>query len=269
MRKTCVKRKETHEMRRDKLINTLSAVILFIGCSFIHADVLELKSGSILNGKYVGGSAGTVRFETEAGLQVIETGQIIALTFAPLSEETVTRSQPASGVAPPTKAQSKTVTLPSGTTLIVRMTDNISSHNKAGTKFTATLEYDLPSGDVVALKGGTKIYGKVQSATQARRAIGRSTLDIRLTQLIIDGKPVTIATSSFKEAGKASIAKAARGAAAGAIIGGIADGSDGAKTGAAIGATAGALKKGQTISIPSGSLLEFNLTQPITLTMRN
>lgn len=255
-------------MKRGKLFNTLGAVILLIGGISIHADVLELKSGSILNGKYMGGSAGTVRFETEAGLQVIETGQIIALTFTTPGGETAPPSQPASGVASPTKAQSKTVTLPAGTTLIVRMTDNISSRNNAGTKFTATLEYDLPAGDVVALKGGTKIYGKVQSATQARRAVGRSTLDIRLTQLIIDGKPVSVTTSIYKEAGEASIAKAARGAAAGAIIGGIADGSDGAKTGAAIGATAGALRKGQTISIPSGSLLEFNLTQPITLTIR-
>ena len=268
MRKTCVKRKETHEMKRGKLINTLSAVMLLIGVISIQADVLELKSGSILNGKYVGGTAGTVRFETEAGLQVIETGQIIALTFTGSGGKTAPQAQPVPETEPPTKTQSKTVTLPTGTTLLVRMTDNISSRNNAGTKFTATLEYDLPVGDAVALKGGTKIYGKVQSSTQARRAVGRSTLDIRLTQLIIDGKPVQIATSSYKAAGEASIAKAARGAAAGAIIGGIADGSDGAKTGAAIGSTAGALRKGQTISIPSGSLLEFNLTQPITLTIR-
>jgi hypothetical protein len=256
-------------MKRDKLINTLSAVLLLIGVISIRADVLELKSGSILNGKYAGGSAGTVRFETEAGLQVIETGQIIALTFTSSGGGAAPQSQPVAESKPPVVAQPKTVTLPAGTMLLVRMTDNISSRNNAGTTFTTTLEYDLPSGDGVALKGGTKIYGKVQSSTQARRAIGRSTLDIRLTQLIIDGKPAQIATSSYKEAGEASIAKAARGAAAGAIIGGIADGSDGAKTGAAIGATAGALKKGETISIPSGSLLEFNLTQSLTLTISN
>ena len=256
-------------MKRGKLFNTLGTVILLIGGISIHADVLELKSGSILNGKYMGGSAGTVRFETEAGLQVIETGQILALTFTSSGGETTSLSQPVPGATPPAMTQPKTVTLPAGTMLLVRMTDNISSRNTAGTTFTSTLEYDIPAGDAVALTRGTKIYGKVQSSTQARRAVGRSTLDIRLTQLIIAGKPVQIATSSYKEAGEASIAKAARGAAAGAIIGGIADGSDGAKTGAAIGATAGALKKGETISIPSGSLLEFNLTQSITLTIRN
>ena len=44
------------------------------------ADVLELKSGKTLNGKYAGGTAGTIRFETAEGVQVIETAQVLALT---------------------------------------------------------------------------------------------------------------------------------------------------------------------------------------------
>ena len=151
--------------------------------------------------------------------------------------------------------------------LLVRMMDSISSRNRVGSTFTTKLEYDLVVGDSVAIKGGTKIYGKVKSATQARRAIGRSTLDIRLTQLMINGKPVPFTTSAYKAAGEASIKKAARGAAAGAIIGSIADGSDGAGKGAAIGATLGALRKGQTVTITPGALLEFNLAQPLKLSV--
>ncbi|MCZ7640801.1 MAG: hypothetical protein M5U12_34950 [Verrucomicrobia bacterium] len=45
------------------------------------ADVLELKDGKTLNGKYAGGTASTVRFETSEGVQVPETSQILALTF--------------------------------------------------------------------------------------------------------------------------------------------------------------------------------------------
>ena len=47
----------------------------------VRADILELKNGNVLNGKYVGGTAGTVRFETSAGTQVVETAKITALTF--------------------------------------------------------------------------------------------------------------------------------------------------------------------------------------------
>ena len=115
---------------------------------------------------------------------------------------------------------------------------------------------------VVVAPAGTVIYGKVQSSTQARRAFGKSTLDLRLAQMVVGGSPLPISTSSFQEAGEASIKKAARGAAAGAAIGAIAG--DAGK-GAAIGATASLLKKGQTITVPPGALLEFTLSYPVTV----
>lgn len=231
------------------------------------ADVLELKDGTVLNGRYSGGTAGTVRFETGAGLQVIETGRIVALTFTTEPRP----ATPAPAAAPPgpapaapaaSAAQPKSVVLPAGTMLLVRMVDSISSRNAAGTSFAAKLEYDLGANNVVALKAGTTFYGKVQSASQAGRALGRSTLDLRLTQIVTGAQPVPLVTSGHKEAGQASIAKAAKGAGAGAAIGAIAG--DAGK-GAAIGATAGALARGQTVTIPTGTLLEFTLVQPATI----
>ena len=147
----------------------LSVALLGLGTA-VRADILEMKNGSVLNGKYAGGTAGTVRFETSAGQQVIETPQIIALTF--------TTPTPAPAMPAPAAAPSS-VTLPAGTTLLVRMLDGVSSRNRAGTPFTTRLEYALGGNGVVAVKGGTTIYGKIQSSTQARRAFGRSTLDVR------------------------------------------------------------------------------------------
>jgi len=256
----------------------LLTVIVLVWGTASSADILELKNGTVLNGKYMGGTAGTLRFDAGTGMQVIPTSQIIALTFTspggaapaqPQATPAPVTPVPTTPVAtaPPPMGQARTITLPTGTMLLVRMMDSVSSRNRVGSNFTTKLEYDLVVGDVVALKGGTKIYGKVKAATQARRAVGRSTLDLRLTQMILKGKPVPFATAGYKAAGQASIRKAARGAAAGAIIGGIADGSDGAGTGAAIGATVGALRKGETITITPGTLLEFNLAQPLKLTV--
>ncbi len=235
------------------------------------ADVLELKNGTILNGKYVGGTVATVRFEAQGGIQVLPASDLVALTFtstggAPAAPAAVPPSNPPPASAAPA-AVAKNVALPAGTLLLVRMKDSISSKNKAGTPFATTLEYDLFVNGTKVVPAGTVIYGKVLSSTQARRAVGQSTLDLRLTQIAIGETPVTIATTGFKQAGEKSIKDAARGAAAGAAIGAIADGSDGAATGAAIGATAGALKKGQSITVPPGTLIEFNLTQPCTITV--
>ena len=227
----------------------------------VRADILELKNGTVLNGKYAGGTAGTVRFETSAGQQVIETSQIIALTFT-----TPPAPTPTPAPAPAPVAAPASVTLPYGTTLLVRMMDSVSSRNAPGANFTTKLEYNLVANGVVVIPAGTIIYGKVQSSTQAGRAVGRSTLDIRLAQMVLAGNPTPIVTGGYAMAGQASIAKAAKGAAAGAAIGAIAG--DAGK-GAAIGATAGALMRGQTITIPPGTLLEFSLTQPITIRMAN
>jgi hypothetical protein len=228
------------------------------------ADILELKNGTVLDGKYSGGTAGTIRFENAAGVQVIETSQVIALTFTTSSAPSAPPPAAAAPVAPAPApaAQPQTVSLPAGTTLLVRMMDSVSSRNAPGANFTTKLEYDLGADGTGVVKGGTIIYGRVQSSTQAGRAVGRSTLDLRLTQMVVGGKPVPIMTSGYQQAGQASIAKAAKGAAAGAAIGAIAGN---AGKGAAIGATAGALTRGDTVTVTPGTLLEFTLMQPVTL----
>jgi len=245
-----------------KISKALALLALTLGCSGLHADVLEMKDGKVLNGKYVGGTAATVRFEGSTGLQVIETSKIIALTFTTPAPAASAQPTPAP-VAAPAAVPPKSVTLPAGTMLVVRMVDTVTSKKPAGTKFTTKLEYDLAVSGTVALKGGTAIYGKVQSSTQARRAFGKSTLDLRLAQIIVNGQPVPIVSSGYKEAGASSLKKAAKGAAAGAVIGEIAD--DDAGKGAAIGATASLIKKGETVTVPTGAMLEFTLTQPVTI----
>lgn len=195
-------------------------------------------------------------------MQVLATSEIIAVTFT--STGGATAAAPA--VTPPAaQAAPKKVILPAGTMLLVRMKDSISSKNDAGTPFSSKMEYDLFIDGVKAVPAGTLIYGKIQSSTQARRARGQSSLDLRLTQIVTGAGPVTIASSGYQEAGEKAIKDAARGAVAGAAIGAIVDGGDGAGKGAAIGATMGALKRGETITIPPGTLIEFKLTQPCTL----
>src|SRR3954467_6731217 len=161
----------------NKYFSTIAGLIVF-GQS-TQADTLELKNGTILNGKYQGGTASTVRFKNDAGEQAVETSQVVALTFtsaagassapaaAPPVPSPTGRSQPAPA----------SVTLPAGTTLLVRMMDSVSSKSAPAAKFTTKLETDLMAGDKVAVKAGTTIYGQVQSANQAGRAAGHSTLD--------------------------------------------------------------------------------------------
>ncbi len=244
---------------KNRLIALYLATGLLGWSAAASADVLELKNGKTLTGKYVGGTTATIRFETDGGIQVIETGQALALTFSSAGAAPVT---PAAAPAP---AAPSAVSVPAGTTLLVRMVDGASSNDAKGKRFTTTLETDLTAGGVIVAKAGTKVYGRVEGAQKAGRYAGQSSLDLRLTELAAGATLVPITTGPYAQAGAKSIGKTARGAAAGAAIGAIADGGDGAAKGAAIGAVASGLKKGQAVSIPAGTLLEFQLQQPITI----
>jgi hypothetical protein len=241
---------------------------LLLAAGSVFGDVLELKNGTILNGKYVGGTAGTIRFETSQGTSVVETAQVIALTFTTSAPTAATSSAPVPSAAPQPAASTKAVTVPAGTVLMVRMMDGISSQNKPGTRFTTTLDADVVIDGVTAVKAGTKIYGTLNSAKQAGRAVGQSAIDIRLNEITTDKGTELIATSNYTDAGSRSGVKTLGGAAVGAGIGAVVGHKGGAGKGAAIGAGVSLLKKGETVTVPPGALLEFQLTRSLTMNVR-
>ena len=239
------------------------AVCLFAIVRVAQGDSLELKNGKVLTGNYAGGTAGTIRFETSQGVQVVETGQALALTFTGGSAAPAAAAP--SEAAPAAAPASTSVSVPAGTTLLVRMMDGASSNDAKGKRFTTTLEGDLIVGGRTVAKAGTRIYGRVENAQRAGRYVGQSSLDLRLTELTVAGSFVPIVTGPYAQTAAKSIRKTARGAAAGAAIGAIADSGEGAAKGAAIGAVASGIKKGQPVVVSAGTLLEFQLQQPVTV----
>jgi hypothetical protein len=148
-----------------------------------------------------------------------------------------------------------------------------SAKNHVGDAFHASLETDLTIGDTVVARKGTDIYGRLANAQKSGTFTGSSELQLELTRLVIDGRDYPVVSSDYSLKGKgqgASTAKKVGGiAAAGAIIGAIAGGGKGAAIGAAAGGATGAgvqvLTKGQQVKVPSETLLEFRLQQPVTV----
>ena len=166
------------------------------------------------------------------------------------------------------------VMVPAGTRILIRTANSIdSSKQQAGYRFTASLETNLQAGDVVVARRGTPVYGVLGSASSAGRVKGSSELGLELTDIVINGTSYPLMTSTYEIKGKGegsnTTKKVAGGAGLGALIGGLAGGGKGAGIGALAGAGAGtavaSTKKGQQLSIPSESLLEFRLAQPVEL----
>jgi hypothetical protein len=167
-----------------------------------------------------------------------------------------------------------TITVPAGTRILIRMIDSVdSSKQKAGYRFTATLETNLQAVDVVVAPRGTTVYGHLASASSAGRTSGSSQLTLELTDIVINGTAYPLLSNTYEVKGSGEGTKTAKkvvgGAGLGALIGGIAGGGKGAGIGALVGGAGGtaiaASKKGQQLTIPSESLLEFRLQQPAIL----
>jgi hypothetical protein len=223
-----------------------------------------------------------MRFSVNGEVHTFNVTEIVALTFtgnygaAAGSPEPAPAPQaavPAPAPAPmPAGGQ---VVIPAGQALLVRMIDGVDSKkNNIGDIFHASLETDLTIGGGVVARKGTDVYGRLSQAKEAGHMSGSSELQLELTRMVISGQDYPVVSSDYTLKGKGRGANTAEkvggGAIAGAIIGAIAGGGKGAAIGAGAGSAAGAgvqvFTRGQQVKVPSETLLEFRLQQPVTVT---
>jgi hypothetical protein len=155
-------------------------------------------------------------------------------------------------------------TIPSGTTVSVRLGQTISSDKaRSGDTWAGTLSNDVIVDGRVTARRGDPVRGRVVDAKASGRLSGTALLALQLTS--INGARVTTSTVSRKGGShKGRDAGAIGGtAAAGAIIGALAGGGKGAAIGAGAGAgvgTAGAAATGKKdIRIPVETILTFRV----------
>jgi len=118
------------------------------------------------------------------------------------------------------------------------------------------------------------VEARLLSAKSAGHFTGSSALVLVLTKITVDKTAYQIKTGEFTKQGasrgKRTAIVVGGGTAAGAVIGGIVGGGKGAAIGAAAGTAAGTgvqgPTQGQQIQLPSETLLEFQLTEPLTVT---
>jgi hypothetical protein len=174
--------------------------------------------------------------------------------------------------APPPPPQK--VTIPAGTTLAVRLVDAIDSEkNQSGETFRATLNSPLAVEGEVAIPAGYDVEGHLVEVKSAGKFAGQSVVVLQLDRISVGGRSYSVQTDQYKRQGssrgKNTAEKVGAGAAIGAIIGGIAGGGKGAGIGAAAGGGLGggvqAATKGQQIKLPSETVLNFTLQNPLTV----
>lgn len=181
---------------------------------------------------------------------------------------------PVAPAPPPPPPPPQKVTIPAGTTLAIRLVDALDSEkNQPGESFRATLNSPLSVEGDVAIPAGYDVEGHVVDVKSAGKFAGQSLLVLQLDRISVNGKSYAVQTDQYKRQGssrgKNTAEKVGAGAAIGAIIGGIAGGGKGAGIGAAAGGGLGggvqAATKGQQIKLPSETVLNFTLQNPLTV----
>ncbi len=268
-----------------RLVSLVLAILLTAVVAAAQSSTVHLRDGQLVMGTYLGGTKDQVQMLVNGEVKIIQTADIASIDF--ISSEASAASTGSSNAAPEPTAPdygstgpadlTQMVTVPQGTPIMVRMIDSVdSSVNKPGYIFHADLEQELRIGDVVVAQKGADVYGKLVSVQSAGRVTGKSEVSLELTGIrLVDGRIQPVVSGAYEQAGKSrtkqTVEHSVIGAALGAIIGGVAGGGGGAAKGAGVGAAAGAgvtvITRGQQVRIPSETLLQFQLAQPLTITL--
>lgn len=209
---------------------------------------------------------------------------------APASVETVKNDPPPPAPAPvhePTPAPvfkpdppkvrvPKTITIPAGTVLNVRLAERItSSGHTNGDTFSATFEQPLIVDGFVIAERGARVDGAIVESVGSGRVKGRAVLGLELKRFrSSDGQDVAIQTDTFRKeaesSAKSDAVKVGAAAGIGAAIGAIAGGGKGAAIGAAVGGGAGTggvlATRGKDADLPAETRLSFRLASDVPVT---
>jgi hypothetical protein len=254
-----------------------AAVLSLMFTGVATADTLELKDGRVVQGRFLGGTQALLRFSVNGEVQTFNVTEIVALTFTTNygAAAGTPAPAPAAEAAPAPAPAGGAVFIPAGQSLLVRMIDGVdSSKSHVGDIFHASLETDLTVNGALVARKGTDVYGRLAQAKEAGHVSGSSELQLELTRMVVNGQDYPVVSSDYTLKGKGrgsnTAEKVGGGAIAGAIIGAIAGGGRGAAIGAGAGSAAGAgvqvFTRGQQVKVPSETLLEFRLQQPVTIT---
>lgn len=174
---------------------------------------------------------------------------------------------------PDNSAYRNDMTLQAGTEISVRTNGRIDSEDRQSRSYSAQVERDVagPNGEVMIPRGS--------DAQLVVRDLGRNSLALDLDSITVNGRRYVVNTEDVTRSGAQGVGANKRtgeyvggGAVLGTLLGAIAGGGKGAAIGALAGGAAGAgaqvITRGDHVNVPSETVLNFRLEQPLRLHYR-
>ena len=163
----------------------------------------------------------------------------------------------------------RTVTIPSGVTLIAALDQAISTERSSvGDHITLQTVEPIRLDAETQISEGVTLRAEVTHVKGGGRIAGAPELDLRVTELEVDGRTYLVSTEPFHVEGKSDAKESALEIGGGAVVGGVLRGAKGAIVGAAIGTGVAVATKGDQLTLAAGQHLRIRLTQPIEVQVR-
>jgi hypothetical protein len=222
----------------------------------------------MIEGTFIGADSKAVRVLLDNGqVSQIPIEDAVAVEFS-ARKPAPPPPPPPTAAAPPPKT---TVTVPSGTMVNVRLTQEIDvDSSEAGMTFKAIVDDPvMVSGSVVIPRGASAVLQAVK-VEQSGKAKGSDKISLKINTIGFGGNVYQVASTYVEQKGKGEGTKTARkvggGAGLGAIVGGIAGGGSGAAIGAAVGGATGAVVSAsgeEHLKVPAETRLQFQLSAAV------
>src|SRR5580700_5343511 len=190
---------------------------LTLAASIAWADTLELKNGSLIKGKFLGGTDTEISFQVGSTVQKYIVAEIVSLKFDSEGAATAPALQPQSqtqGSLPdspqpgaPVETKPDHITIPAGTRISVRTIDAIDSTESAvGDRFQASLQEPLTLDGIIVVPKDGYVEGRLTQAKESGTFTGRSQLRLELTGIVVNGKTVPVVTGEYEVRGRSRAA---------------------------------------------------------------
>jgi hypothetical protein len=198
------------------------------------------------------------------------TSSLLALVLVPLSLLAAHTVSGQNGDHPPTSQDQpgasgapKTITLPEGTVISVRIADKLNSnHNQRGDIFTGTVDPSVLVDNQVVIPRGTEAHLQMVEDKKGGHLHGAAEVELELISLVIDGKQIDADSDVVKKKKGALSTKATAEVKPGAV--GAAELAASANPAGAVALGALAAFKSAKVEVKPGSRIPFTLASALT-----
>lgn len=250
----------------------VAAALVAVATTSLSADKVRTRSGKVIEGIFLGGDSKAVRVLLDDGkVAEIPLTEAVAVEFDERKPPPPPPPPPPPSPKPQAKPQPKMISVPAGTTVNVRLTEDIDvDTSKAGQTFKAIVDDPVMIGGAVVIPRGASSMLQAVNVEQSGRTRGSDKISLKMNTIGFGGMVYEVTTAYVESKGKGEGRRTARkvggGAGLGAIVGGIAGGGEGAAIGAAVGAaTGGAVAAGgeEHLKLAAETRLQFQLTAAV------